>query len=730
MNYTLEQLYQLLPSYHRERDTRIGSEALSDIEKKLIGQLQNRLSGLIDKEGAEALYLRKKIDEIQRGPLKAILSLIAEQIEMLGENLDQLYDDQFIETCADWVVPYIGELIGTRGLLDYPDMPFSQRAQVANTIAYRRRKGTAAVVEQLARDVTGWPANVVEYFKLLATTQYMNHLRPESTVTANLRKSEGLEYLHTPFDPVSRSVDIRSIESKKGKYNLPNIGVFLWRHTSFSLTQSQAFKVDDRRYTFNALGLDTPLYNLPVAEKYITQLAKPENVPHPLSRSILMDHLEDHYGKGKALLVYKDGSEVEPNGSQSLADLISICDLSDKKNNAGVVIGWNNLPQNKIAIDPVLGRLAFPSAEPAPNKVEVTYHYGAIAEIGGGEYGRTASFHTNNDTRVRVPTDKSTIQDAINSLSSEGGVVEIEDNARYHEKIEINVPSEKRIEIRAANLRRPALILNGNAVVTGGSHSGFTINGVLIAGGTIDVPEKINSHTDNKLHELSIDHATVLSMPLPEIQSSPPAPGQPAIVVECNETTLAIDKSITGSLQVVDTSEIQISESIVDAGEVSGTAISGPGGNDPSGQLTAERVTIIGKVRTRMMELVTNSIIKAERATGDTWEAPVIADRVQQGCIRFSYIPPGSKTPSPYQCVPANQENDSFVQPVFESLQYNDKSYCQLSEKTSEKITEGAEDYSEMGVFHDLYQPQRIKNLQNRIREYLKFGLEEGVFLV
>jgi hypothetical protein len=70
------------------------------------------------------------------------------------------------------------------------------------------------------------------------------------------------------------------------------------------------------------------------------------------------------------------------------------------------------------------------------------------------------------------------------------------------------------------------------------------------------------------------------------------------------------------------------------------------------------------------------------------------------------------------------------VQPVFESLQYNDESYCLLSEKTSEKITEGAEDYSEMGVFHDLYQPQRIKNLQNRIREYLKFGLEEGVFLV
>ena len=61
-----------------------------------------------------------------------------------------------------------------------PSAELSQRAQVANTLAYRRRKGTAAVLEQLARDVTGWNASVVEFFQLLATTQYMNHLRPEN----------------------------------------------------------------------------------------------------------------------------------------------------------------------------------------------------------------------------------------------------------------------------------------------------------------------------------------------------------------------------------------------------------------------------------------------------------------------------------------------------------------------------------------------------------------------
>ena len=55
-------------------------------------------------------------DEQQGEPLRALVSLIAQELEALEENIEQLYDDQFIETCADWVVPYIGDLIGYRPL--------------------------------------------------------------------------------------------------------------------------------------------------------------------------------------------------------------------------------------------------------------------------------------------------------------------------------------------------------------------------------------------------------------------------------------------------------------------------------------------------------------------------------------------------------------------------------------------------------------------------------------
>src|SRR5262245_18803725 len=116
-------------------------------------------------------------DAAEGGPLEELLAVIAEQVAVVEEDLDQLHDDQFIETCADWVVPYIGDLIGYRPLHSEAARISSPRAEVANTIAYRRRKGTAAMLEQLAFDVTDWKARAVEFFERLAATQYMNHPR-------------------------------------------------------------------------------------------------------------------------------------------------------------------------------------------------------------------------------------------------------------------------------------------------------------------------------------------------------------------------------------------------------------------------------------------------------------------------------------------------------------------------------------------------------------------------
>lgn len=703
MSFDEQRLYELLPALYRLRDTELG---------------------------------KKMLPSDERGPLKALLSIIAEQVAVLEEDIEQLYDDQFIETCAEWVVPYIGDLLGTRGLVTFPDAPFSQRAQVANTIAYRRRKGTAAVVEQLARDVTAWNASVVEYFQLLATTQYMNHLRPRNLSIASVRQWELLEHLTTPFDKVTRTVDVRRIEKRRGKYNIPNIGIYLWRLDSYPITKSPAFKVDDRRYTFNVLGKDIPLYNKPETEAEITHLAEPINVSMPITRRWLDHYLEMYYGKDKSLLIYIDEKEILPvetshpmsPPSEKLSDLITICNLSDLHDPGGTIIGWSHMPQHKIAIDPVLGRIAFPTLQSPPTNVHVNYHYGFSAEIGGGEYGRADTFSVDLQPVIKVPSDKTTIQEALNELAVSGGVVEIQDNEYYIETLLIEVPAGKKIELRAAEENRPVLVVGGELLISGGENAEVSLNGLLMSSGSLRLPLKASNNQSNKLRYMQLQHCTLLPGPSPAIRSVAAQPAMPRLFVELPDTTVEINKSIVGGMRIVDGAKVRISNSIVDATNEAEVAYAGLTDAAPGASLHAENSTIIGKVHTVMMEMVSNTIFLATLTASDQWAAAVTTDRLQQGCVRFSYFPPGSKVPRPYHCQPKTLEDAARVRPVFTSVRYGDPGYCQLSQHCAVEIRQGADDEAEMGVFHTLYQPQREANLQERLDEYLRFGLEAGIY--
>src|SRR6266404_1739367 len=136
MSFDAQRLYQLLPTIYRIRDAEQGSL------------------------------------------LQTLISVLAQQAQVMEEDLAQLYDNLFIETCAPWVVPYIGDLIGAGTVNRTGIVQTGTRAEVANTLRYRRAKGTLVVLEQLAHDATGWDAHSAEYFQLLTATQHMNHVRP------------------------------------------------------------------------------------------------------------------------------------------------------------------------------------------------------------------------------------------------------------------------------------------------------------------------------------------------------------------------------------------------------------------------------------------------------------------------------------------------------------------------------------------------------------------------
>src|SRR5262249_23102796 len=78
-------------------------------------------------------------------------------------------------------------------------------------------------------------------------------------------------------------------------------------------------------------------------------------------------------------------------------------------------------------------------------------------------------------------------------------------------------------------------------------------------------------------------------------------------------------------------------------------AIGGTAGSDAGAPLTVSNTTIIGKVHTVTMQLASNSIFLSSLSKLDSLLGPVTADRLQQGCVRFSYIPPGSQVPGPPQ---------------------------------------------------------------------------------
>jgi hypothetical protein len=127
----------------------------------------------------------------------------------------------------------------------------------------------------------------------------------------------------------------------------------------------------------------------------------------------------------------------------------------------------------------------------------------------------------------------------------------------------------------------------------------------------------------------------------------------------------------------------------------------------------------------------------------------VNADRRQAGCVRFSFVPDGSRTPRRYRCQPELEieirleeakydsaaEKDRIRQavlsrltPSYTSTQYGHPAYAQLGSSCPDEIRRGAEDGGEMGAFHFLKQPQREGNLLASLDEYLRFGLEAGIF--
>lgn len=642
-----------------------------------------------------ALY---RIRDAERGePLKALIDVIARQAGVMEADIDQLYENWFIETCEDWVIPYIGDLLCVRGLhSDSAEAVFSQRARVANTLTYRRRKGTATVLERLACDTTGWRARAVEFFELLGTTQHYNHVRLHNLRTPDLRRTNELELLDTAFDKIAHTADVRHIDNDRGRHNIPNIGIFLWRLQSYPVKRSTARSANGTLagcYTFSPLGYDTHLFNRPQAETEITHLAEEINVPGLLRRRPLYDELEARRqavvdGETPKYIYFDDRQNKNPqpvfeiflNGSSTAVppEEILICNLHkwrlppDKKEYRRLKTGELVELPIKVAVDPVKGRLAFPKGT-KPEPVNVSYAYGFSGDLGGGPYNRRESISSALTRKVtwQVGVSKeaasvsgeifSKLTDAVKNWNQQPdgsvGIITIMDNHTYKENLtgasQVKIPEGSQLLIVAADW--PQVDVPGGSPgekrrVPFGRLEPNELRPHLLGNLEVEGTAAADSDTPGQLvldgllveGDLSVLPGNLGSLRVAHCTLVPDKGGlqdRVRLKVDSGNERLKIDlvRSICGPIDLTTAvSKLVVKESIIDNAGEQVEAIKAP-----ETPLELQKSTVFG-------EIVGLSIEASDCIFNDK----IDITRRQEGCVRFSYIPEESKTPRRFRCQP------------------------------------------------------------------------------
>jgi hypothetical protein len=731
-------------------------------------------------------YVYRARDEERKFPLRAFLRLVEEQVELFEADIGQLYDDWFIETCRDWVVPYLGELVGfdqvagagrpgdvATFLGQLQNRALFPRKEVGNQVALARRKGALSVLELLANDAAGFYARAVEFRSLLGWTQHMRHVRLSRGGTVDLRDGDALDRLGGPFDSIAHTVDVRRIVSRydRGRYNIPSVGLFVFRLTAYSVTQCPAYCVETAglggatAFTFDVLGHDAPLFTKPLREKSRATIAGEAELPTPIRRRALRRDLaaarrgagSKYYGPARSFAVWRmvapePGKPADPCRLELVPiEHIVAADLS--------TFGKCPAKPGKVAVDPHLGRLALHPDDVSAG-LRVSYHYGFSAAVGAGEFDRIVPLPDGAKIyRVGCFQDHLSIGDALAKRAKDvieartlgcpppPTVIEITDSDVYTERVDVELGEGEILHIVASNGRRPTLRLLDYAPnapdtfrVRGAKDSRFTLDGVQVAGRGVRV--------EGPLERVVFRHVTLV--PGWGGMQERHRPGHSATSLSFVDVTghVLIDASIVGPVRVTEHGEpmrIDIHDSIVDALSPEGSALSAHAGRFAHAALTILRSTIFGTIAVHQLVLGEDSIFSGK----------ITVARTQSGCVRYSWVRLGSRTPRRYRCQPdlamtlateaccdgamqhvSGDDADELrklaelrVRPMWTSTTFGQPGYAQLHGRCPAEIAAGASDSSEMGAFHNLFTPQRMAILQARADAFTPAGFECGILL-
>jgi len=733
-------------------------------------------------------------DAEQGYPLRAFLEIISEQVDILHRNIGGLWDDFFIETCDRWVIPYIGELVANNLLHDSenlttpdtatdlfgdllgpdlrPPIAVRIRADVAKTIYYRRRKGTAPMLEELARDITGWGARVVEFFELLEWNQHLSHLRLHSHETAELRNVDVVDRLDGPFDQLSHSADVRPIGQTEGWHNIRNVGFFLWRLKSYSLEDVPARQVDPPgvpdpwRFHFCPLGHPAPLFSYWRRKGDQAGLAREVHVPCPIRRAFFYEDLQ----------AYRRSSPVRPDTTELYGPIDDERSFHVSRNGSAVAASSNpdevdpaavqmqivcrqlrpwptSRPTGQvIAVDPVEGRIAVGNGwGNITTSLDVSYTYGFSSDLGGGPYPRQkwllrrelpdVHFRVKQDGTVppgQPPVTHTSLQGALGAWQANphrNTLIEILDSRTFRLRrpppdtaLPLQLSNEHWLVIEAASGQRPVLRTRNAGLdidvlppaIPGAEPEGaLTLSGVAVEGWLRVV---------GNLGRLRLLHSTLVPGRRLEPDQGDPVTTEPSLVALPGPADAPLNTRlraeiafcITGPLRLPDHARgLWILDSIVDgirqAGDW-GTAIAATATDDqPGPPATLERVTFFGPTYFKRLPLASEVI----------FTRPVTVQQRQDGCIRFSYVAPETIAPRRYRCQPQLEIADQ-IQKAEEAAggPIPDPAQAQIAARVSAWLQPG---FSAVGFGRPDYAQLRL-NCPVQIRTGAEDGSEMGAF--
>lgn len=383
----------------------------------------------------------------------------------------------------------------------------------------------------------------------------------------------------------------------------------------------------------------------------------------------------------------------------------------------------------RLDIDPAFGLFALRTADGivphpaavgivAPDPVTVDLQDGATMEIGAlpidqrrflGGVRRaatrivSASGHLGANAAPEafaLPLHR-TLAAALTAANGSGlaeEVIEIVDSGLYPAQALVWPQGPSRLELRAAPFERPMIQIAssnpGAAQYAALELTGLALTRLGPGAATLNLP---------LAQEVTLNLVTVLRSDYTlRLRLLEAAGAERAVLQRCGLGPLRIDEE----------GEIILSDTIIDAGLDTATAISAP-----LARLQTDRVTVAGALASQEVEL-SDTIVTGQ----------VIAQERFRGCVRYSLVGQGSQTPRRHRVLEA-EVNGRPIRAPFESRDRRDPAWLKLDPAGDSRILTGGSDGGEIGAYGAAHLGALFAGVERRLLEHTPVGLKTGIVL-